>query len=200
MGMNGCRRRTIVGLIALLAGAVGACTPDPGPAGPGGPVQPTRWYILAGHHEATDQRIELTTVDSLSFSVRFDDSAAYTSIDPANQLDWNKLRGMSDCGAHHQTASARVGWRWNGTAVELGAYTYAGGVVTSTVLGAIAPGSTHELTIAADGASYRFTLDGVTTTMPRGCADVGVVKYHLWPYFGGDEVAPHDITIDILEH
>jgi hypothetical protein len=132
--------------------------------------------------------------------VRFDDTAAYTSLDPVNQFDWNKLRGLSDCGNLHQTDSARFGWRWTGSAVELAGYTYTGTVRASTELGTIAPNTTHELVLAFDGPWYRFTVDGVTTSMPRGCSDAALIKYQLWPYFGGDEVAPHDITIDLLEH
>lgn len=190
------RRSALTAIGVLFAGVLAACPPQPDP---GGSPQPTRWLIPAGQHFATGERVELTTADAVRFDVTFDASAEYTSAIPENQHDWNKLRGLSDCGTHHQTNSARFGWRWTGDAVEVGAYTYVGGTRAGVALARFAVDSTHELSIELDGPWYRFTVDGTTTSVPRGCTDAGLVKYHLWPYFGGDEAAPHDVTITILE-
>jgi hypothetical protein len=35
--------------------------------------------------------------------------------------------------------------------------------------------------------------------MDRGCSGGSLASYQLYPYFGGDETAPHDITILIDE-
>jgi hypothetical protein len=35
--------------------------------------------------------------------------------------------------------------------------------------------------------------------MPRAAATVKAKGYRLYPYFGGDETAPHDITISIRD-
>jgi hypothetical protein len=45
---------------------------------------------------------------------------------------------------------------------------------------------------------YMFLLNGNTVELPRHCSGKGE-GYQLYPYFGGDEVAPHDITIKIKQ-
>ena len=50
-----------------------------------------------------------------------------------------------------------------------------------------------ELKFAGD--KYVFELDGVKTMMPRGSNTPTAEGYLLFPYFGGDETAPHDIVI-----
>jgi hypothetical protein len=41
-------------------------------------------------------------------------------------------------------------------------------------------------------------VNGKTLFLPRHCSGT-YRRYRLYPYFGGDEVAPHDITIKITE-
>ena len=183
------------GAAALLAVVVLAGCTQP-PSG-GGSVR--TWTILAGTHDATGATVATTVSDRLEFRVRFDDSAEYATADPANQADINKLRGFSDCSSHHQTDSARFGWRWTTDRVELLAYTYVNGERQSALLGHVQPEEWHHLELRATAAGYEFILDDVTTAMPRGCSSAGLVKYHLWPYFGGDEVAPHTITLQLEE-
>jgi hypothetical protein len=154
------------------------------------------WVIPAGSHDMLGANVALTTTDVLSLRVRFDASADYTTVDPANQADINKLRGFSDCSTHHQTNSARFGWRWLDGHLEILAYDYVGGQRQWQLLTTTAPGEWLDLRLEAIGATYVFTVDGVSTVMPRGCADAGLAKYELWPYFGGDEVAPHDVRIE----
>lgn len=173
---------------------VAGCSAPPSGGGGGGP---TVWTIPAGAHDATGATVAFTSTDVLEFRARFDASAEYTTIDPANQADINKLRGLSDCGNHHHTDSARFGWRWNVDRVEILAYTYVGGVRDSVVLGSAQPDEWHDYRLELTPTGYEFTLDGVTTTTPRGCSGAALAKYHLWPYFGGDEVAPHTITLEI---
>jgi hypothetical protein len=181
--------------VVVLMATLAACAPAPG----GGSGGPRVWQIQAGSHEASGTSVVLRTSDVLDFNARFDGSAQYSTVDPANQLDINKLRGFSDCGEHHHTASARFGWRWNADRIELFAYTYVAGHRQSALLGAVQPGDWHEYRLEATGSDYLFTLDGVTTIMPRGCVGGGRVKYELWPYFGGDETAPHTISIELDE-
>lgn len=35
--------------------------------------------------------------------------------------------------------------------------------------------------------------------MPRGCGSKKSVGYKLFPFFGGDEVAPHEVKIEIVD-
>ncbi|UII26212.1 hypothetical protein LVD15_23395 [Fulvivirga maritima] len=58
----------------------------------------------------------------------------------------------------------------------------------------------NEFKILSDGEKYFFTVNGKTEVeMVRGGNCTETVNYLLFPYFGGDETAPHDITIKILK-
>jgi hypothetical protein len=48
---------------------------------------------------------------------------------------------------------------------------------------------------------YTITIDGDTTMVRRRPDGFwGTIRrYYLYPYFGGNEFAPHDITIKIKE-
>ena len=41
-----------------------------------------------------------------------------------------------------------------------------------------------------------MSVDDISTVIPRAC-DMNYKRYYLYPYFGGDEVAPHTIKIKI---
>jgi hypothetical protein len=53
--------------------------------------------------------------------------------------------------------------------------------------------------IKVDGTRYVFTANGTQITMPRTAKTTTGKGYRLYPYFGGDEMAPQDITIQIRE-
>lgn len=157
------------------------------------------YLIPAGAHSAEGINAAAQGAPELRFAAIFDDSAVYETIDPRNQGDINKLYGFSDCGSHHHTNSARFGWRWFEGALQIFAYTYADGERAWAYLGDATIGEQADYALTVDGAAYVFTFGGVTARLPRGCAGDGGVKYRLYPYFGGDEVAPHDITIRIID-
>jgi hypothetical protein len=46
--------------------------------------------------------------------------------------------------------------------------------------------------------SYELRVNGVIKTVSRPC-DQDYRRYKLYPYFGGNEVAPHKISILIKE-
>ena len=53
------------------------------------------YTIKCGKHKSRSA-IKFTRSNTLSFQVIFDESAIYTSNDPINQYDINKLYGLSD--------------------------------------------------------------------------------------------------------
>lgn len=136
---------------------------------------------------------------TLKFKVIFDSSAIYTTIDPSNQHDINKLYGFSDCGVPHHVESARFGWRWSEDSLRLFAYCYKDSVMSFKELGPISIGKEQSCSIAISGNTYIFNLNGKTETMDRGCTETTSRRLRLFPYFGGNETTPHDITIKIKE-
>lgn len=157
------------------------------------------YVIPAGAHSPSGLNAAVQVGAEARFEALFDESAVYATVDPANQEDINKLYGFSDCSSHHHTNSARFGWRWFEGAVQIFAYIYADGERMWAYLGDARIGEPARYALYADGAEYVFEFGGETARMPRGCAGDGGVKYRLYPYFGGDETAPHDISIRITE-
>ncbi len=144
-------------------------------------------------------RIQTLQSSSLSFKAVFNESAIYQTKDPINQHDANKLLGFSDCNVHHQDHSARFGWRWLDSTLEILAYCYVDGERIIRKIGNVEIDQPSDFEILLTESAYKFRLDQnpeVAIERTNDC-DYGLY-YMLFPYFGGDEVAPHDISISIL--
>ena len=158
----------------------------------------TKYGILKGAHFCDKRTIKVFTGDHISFNVKFDSTAIYKTADPANQGDINKLYGFSE-GYDNHLNSARIGWGWNNNALRLHAYTYAGGKRSFKEISTIAIGAVIPVTIHISGKKYLFSVEGKKVMLPRALNDSTVSGYWQYPYFGGDEVAPHDTYIYILD-
>ncbi|MBW3544849.1 MAG: hypothetical protein KY428_04480 [Bacteroidetes bacterium] len=174
-----------------------AVLPEPQAENPAGKAA-TLYKISRGKHHATRQYQALEAA-SLSFQAMFDSSAIYTTTDPGNQADINKLLGISDCDTHHHTNSARFGWRWYEGELQILAYTYANGQRNFQLLGSVSLGAYHSYSLSFEEDTYVFQLDGgEPVILPRACS--GTAKgYKLYPYFGGDEPAPQDVSLWVVE-
>jgi hypothetical protein len=154
------------------------------------------YTIPAGAHYAEQSAYHELSVTHIKFKARFDSSAIYQTVDQNNQADINKLYGISDCDTHHQINSARFGWRWFNNSLEIWAYVYSNGerkfdFITSVPLNSP---STYEISFTT--SEYTFQVNDATVSLPRHCTDEAH-GYKLYPYFGGDEPAPHEVTIEI---
>ncbi len=158
-----------------------------------------QFTIPQGQHYATENSIKAVGVAEMKFVVRFDSSAVYQTVNPENQYDINKLYGFSDNGDQHHSYSARFGWRWSDGALRLFAYTYNSGVRNEKELKTVTIGSEVACAIKVAGEVYQFFVDGKMDTMPRMSSTATAKGYQLYPYFGGDEVAPHEVRIWIRE-
>lgn len=174
--------------------------PDPSVA----PISPTSTgftkYTIGKGQQYCDQSTFVTVAyTELKFTVRFDSSARYQTIDPANQEDINKLFGFSDNNNPHQEYSARFGWNWSRDSLRLFAYVYNNSIRAFKEICAILTDTLYNASIQVENGSYIFKLDNKTVEMPRESTTAKGEGYKLFPYFGGDEVAPHDISIWIKE-
>ncbi|RRB00958.1 hypothetical protein [Larkinella rosea] len=192
--------RYLIILVFLGLFGLHSCeVPSGKPVDPTSPVT-TVYTIKAGDNYADHNDLAFTAKTTLSFSVIFDNSAIYTSKIPENQHDINKLYGFSDCDAQHNTASARFGWNWRDNALRIYAYCYRNGQRVSEELGTVELNKPTDYQLSIVGGNYVFTFKGKETVIARGCTTVESNKrYRLYPYFGGDETAPHTITISITE-
>ena len=166
----------------------------------GGPSKPpvlpayTNFTIRQGQHYCDQNSLKSVRTSEMKFMAKFDNSAIYQTVTSENQYDINKLWGFSE-GINNQYNSARIGWSWNQDALRLYGYVYANGVrhyqeITSVTIG---PDITCSIKLA--GNTYLFTVNGVSVSLPRGPSTTQASGYQQYPYFGGDETAPHLITI-----
>lgn len=165
----------------------------------------TVYTISAGAHNADKNTYKSINFETLDFDVVFDSSAIYTTQDPGNQADINKLYGFADGGSFHQQHSARIGWRWYNNELQLLSYTYANSVRSFEYLGAIVIGDTINCKIQVVDSNYVFHISKVGVKIydhvaARGVGTSTAVGYKLYPYFGGDETAPKEIKISIREN
>jgi hypothetical protein len=157
----------------------------------------TTYKISKGNHEIDDNSNALFTAGKLKFQAVFDSTCIYQTTDPGNQYDINKLLGFSDCNSQHHENSARFGWNWMENALHIYAYIYVEGVRQEKHLGTLELGKKGSFQLYTLNSTYIFTFNDTQTVMPRHCSGSLGVSYKLLPYFGGDEVAPHDINIKI---
>ena len=157
------------------------------------------YTIQKGQHYADQNGVQLVQYNEQKFTVRFDSSAIYQTVDSSNQEDINKLYGFSDNNADHELYSARFGWNWARNALRLYAYIYNNGVRSSQEITSIAIGPQYECSIKVSADQYIFSANNVTIVMPRSSTTPEGEGYKLYPYFGGDETAPHEIEIWIEE-
>jgi len=158
-----------------------------------------KYTIRKGQQFSDQSSLLAVSYSELKFTVKFDNTSIYQTTDPANQEDINKLYGFSDNNSLHQDFSARFGWNWSRDSLRLYAYIYNDGVRASQEIAAVVPGNEYHCSIKVNGSSYLFKLNDKTVTMPRTSATVKAEGYKLYPYFGGNETAPHDIFIWIHE-
>lgn len=157
------------------------------------------YFIPKGnHYPANPIIIKFTSRRSASWQTYFYPDTEYTTVDPKNSIDINKLAGFSDCFSlsHHQN-SARFGWFWDKDKkqMQLWAYTYVKGVRQSAYLKHLDLARIYSMSIQVDGGNYIFYVDGKQLRMPRGCSGYWAWGYELTPFFGGDESAPHNMNI-----
>lgn len=137
----------------------------------------------------------------LVFCAEFSPNCLYDfpGEDP-DQQDINKLFGFSR-GKHHKN-SARIGWNCKDGKIQLFSYCYINSkCIKSESLLSIDPNEKVCCTIKDAGTNWYIKIQTALITkkvnVPKlESTSIGVI---LFPYFGGNEVAPHDmnITIDI---
>lgn len=157
------------------------------------------YTIRQGQHSSDQSKYVTTSYSELKFIVRFDSTAIYQPKIAGNQFDINKLYGFSDNNADHQQFSARFGWRWSGNALRMFAYDYNYGIRDSAQLGVINIGVEYNCSIKVTSNKYIFSLNSFVDSLDRRSTTPLAVGYKLYPYFGDDETAPHDIHIWIKE-
>lgn len=137
--------------------------------------------------------------------IEFNKSAKY-QLDNIDQFDINKLFGIS-YGLHHRN-SARFGWRWSMRMekIEILAYVYRDGKRVNEwdeniYICDIEPNSKYNMEIKKENGYYNFKVENETLekvyTLKIKHGECPFWGYELFPYFGGNNTAPHQIEIAI---
>ena len=158
------------------------------------------YTIPAGKH-SSGSFLNHPDNSKINFKFILDESAYYKTEIPENQHDVNKIYGMSDFGLRHQKYSIRLGWRYIHNELQLCWLRHEQGIHSSATIRNIEPDVIYNATIDIKTFYYVIVIDYDTTLVrrrPEG--NWGLIRrYYLYPYFGGNEYAPHDITIKIKE-
>jgi len=163
-----------------------------------------RFTIPAGQKFSTYNPLIRRQTSELNFTVKFDSSAIYTTVDPANQEFANTLYGLSTDIAPYETFS--FGWRWKNNELHLFGIVSNNGIRVQRDLQRIDIGKEYNCSITIDGSAYVFKIDANSTRLTRTSTSPQAIGRLVFPSYadwelggplGGVEIeqAPHEINI-----
>ena len=155
-------------------------------------------YTIKENKHRSTYKYKTTRGNEFYIECIFDSSAIYTTTDPLNQYDVNKLWGVSDCGDGHMENSIRLGWRWLNDSLEIHWFKHQLGQFTFEKITTVDLCETIPIFLHIKQDNYIICVDGTCDSTERNC-NGDYKRYFLYPYFGGDETAPHCIRIKIKE-
>lgn len=155
----------------------------------------TKYIIAKGSHRANPHPLKFFNGAQMQFLVSFDSSAIYQNTNRGTLRDINKLFGFSDNFSMHHRYSARFGWRWLNDSLHVLAYWYNNGQRSFQEITSIPLYTMDTCIIRISGNEYIFSVGQKSITVPRAARGKKATGYLLYPFFGGDAVAPHEISI-----
>lgn len=158
-------------------------------------------YIIKKGEHTSGTHIDLTNNDNIEAYIKLTESCNYILTNTEDQGDINKLIGLSDA-TFHQEASARIGWRSFDNNLEIYAYIRQNGKHEPYFLGIVNPNDVFYSSIEIFPNTYRITFDYKSThktILINRASKYSGVRYKLFPYFGGNQRSPQDITVFIKE-
>lgn len=160
----------------------------------------SRYTIKHGHHRAKPLRLGLyLNKKTIAFKVLFDTSCKY-HIDGEDMEDINKLFGIGYLPNHHKE-SARFGWRYNEAMnmIQIFSYCYVQGKRVTEYITSVQLNRWITLAIKMEKGRYIFTAkkDELETSFQTNHYHNKKIGYRLNLYFGGNQPAVHDITIEM---
>lgn len=138
--------------------------------------------------------------DEMNFEVTFFETCKYSTVKPSNQSDANKLFGFTDGLTMAHSHSARFGWHYDlkTKKIVLHSYCYVNKIVKNVEIGSVDINVPVKLGIKRFKTEYVFTMNGnVVGRVAKLDRGNSFVNFKCFPYFGGDETAPHDILLKL---
>ena len=161
------------------------------------------FIIKEGKHYSKGFNFGFNKNNYLKFEAKFDNSCLY-SFNDNDIYDINKLFGYTTMWYHHYQ-SARIGWRClDGENIQLLTYSYNAGHRHNgehDFLGQVKPNEIFTCTIEDKEYAYKYTFEKEgeepSIFFDNKEPDWFPFKYFLFPYFGGNKTAPHDMKFYI---
>jgi hypothetical protein len=155
-----------------------------------------KYTVKEGHHKSGFHPNLYFDVNRSKYEVIFTESCLY-KFDNEDDADINKLFGLS-FGYHHKN-SVRFGWNSEDGKIAIYAYCYKLSQRYMRKIVSIPINSKHIFEINVYDAYYELKITNNEGEL-IGCANIAKAKttkigYRLFPYFGGNRCAPHDVNI-----
>lgn len=154
-----------------------------------------KFLIKKGNHKSFFTFPRFTFKSSLSAKIKLIGDFSYITDDIKNQLDANKIIGLSDS-YHHHIDSIRVGYRFINNKIELLSYRYNNGIHYTSSMGYVSTNEEFNIKIEI-GDKYYITFKNLKFEYPR-TSKWSFIRYFLYPYFGGQEKSKKDIRFNII--
>lgn len=161
-----------------------------------------KYVIKKGKHNCKPLlKFSLVYEKWLQFRVKFTESCLY-KYDDLDGQDINKLMGFSDGGLHTKN-SARIGWRCiDGKTIELFSFCHVNSKMIYKYMTTVNIDEQVLVNMFVNDDEYMIDVTDsnfkmTTNRVKRGTKSNFKLDYLLYPYFGGDHVAPHNIEIYI---
>ena len=154
------------------------------------------YTINKGSHRST-WLPKFTLLNNAFISFAFETDPSYILENKQDQEDTNKIFGISD-GWHHHQHSVRIGWRYNTSdgKATYSVYYYRDGEHYTEDLGPLKINQDIYACIEIKKDCYKVTTIDKQVEIPRTSKWFGP-RYFLYPYFGGQQVAPKQFKIKI---
>ena len=136
-------------------------------------------------------------INTISGHLRFNGDFSY-EIDRINQLDTNKVIGLSDSYHHHRN-SIRIGWRWNKRVdkIEILYTVYRNSIRYIESICFIDSDRFYDFEISIIKGKYLLWFNDIYIEVYRSSNWI-LPRYVLFPFFGGNISAPKEFKFDIV--
>jgi len=154
------------------------------------------YTIQKGSHRST-WLPKFNTNTIINFKFKFLSDPSYILGNKLDQEDTNKIFGISDSW-YHRRHSVRLGWRYDDKLQKsiLCVYYYRDSKHYTQDLGEMYQDKTYYGFISMYKDEYMIACLGDVITIPRTSKWWGP-RYLLFPYFGGQQVAPKQFKIEL---
>lgn len=153
-------------------------------------------YIIQKGEHYSNHGLEFLKSNELKFEVIFSENCLYEDTTG----DINKLYGFCEANSTPHENSARFGWKPDNKGnIEIYSYVYYNGERIINYINTIEVNRKYRMSITTSKEQYFFYLFGMGYIWEeRNNQGVGFYT-KLFPYFGGNDPAPHKMTIKIRE-